>query len=276
MSKSILSREEAEALLARALGTGAPEAPAEGAGAVDVIDAVESDAPAVATGLRTFNIINFEARAREMLEAAERDAEAVLAAAKAETETIRENAYQEGHAVGYDEGRTEGIAAGRKEGYEAARQEVFAACRELADSLRRLLERVDEERERLHREAGEDLLALALEIARRVTKRQIETDPAVAAENVRAAVELASGKSDLRVRVNPRDAAVVGEFLPALSASFEAVRHLVLVEDGTVPPGGAVVEGAAGRVDATVETQMDRLVDALFGSRAPRAQGGDA
>jgi flagellar biosynthesis/type III secretory pathway protein FliH len=62
--------------------------------------------------------------------------------------------------------------------------------------------------------------------------------------------------------VNPADRAQVraaeGRLAAILLRAPLAVR-----EDPAVPPGGVVVETEAGRVDATVDTQLELLARAL-------------
>jgi hypothetical protein len=46
------------------------------------------------------------------------------------------------------------------------------------------------------------------------------------------------------------------------------------VGDATVSPGGAKVNTDGGEIDATIETQLDNVVEALLGSRVSQAQCG--
>ena len=45
------------------------------------------------------------------------------------------------------------------------------------------------------------------------------------------------------------------------------MEALDLVDDATISPGGVVVEGARGRVDATIESQLERLEKELLADR---------
>jgi hypothetical protein len=46
------------------------------------------------------------------------------------------------------------------------------------------------------------------------------------------------------------------------------------VGDATISPGGAKVNTDGGEIDATIETQLDNVVEALLGSRVSQAQCG--
>jgi flagellar biosynthesis/type III secretory pathway protein FliH len=202
-------------------------------------------------------------------------AEAIIAEARAERQRILAGAAEQGHA----EGLAAGHAAGHQAGFEAGRA---AALAEFKDQLAKLdaawsaaAESFNNSREHLLRSAQRDVLRVAVRIAERVTKRVIRIDPAVAAAQLEAVLAVVVRPTRLTVRIHPDDRPTVEAALPRLAAIFTAARHVELVEDPSLtrgsciavtrPPGSSDADtGLGGEIDASISTQLDRIVEALL------------
>jgi hypothetical protein len=55
--------------------------------------------------------------------------------------------------------------------------------------------------------------------------------------------------------------------LPELAESLNCAGKVRLVGDETISPGGAKLQTAGGEIDATIETQLSNVVEALVGTR---------
>jgi flagellar biosynthesis/type III secretory pathway protein FliH len=168
-------------------------------------------------------------RAQEIIEAAEAEARAIVRAAHASRKAIA----------------AEARLAGRAEGH--------------ADAAA-LLARAAHARDRLLAGAEREVVAIALAVARKVIGRALGED--AVAELAARALEEARERREVLLRVNPADGPAVRGHEPRLAA---ILLHgpLELREDPAVPPGAAIVETEAGRVDASLDTQLDLLARAL-------------
>lgn len=153
---------------------------------------------------------------------------------------------------------------------EAARAVAEARARvraeleaEWADRIRRL-DRVLDDLSRqgpvaLAERFAAVVVPLALEVARKIVRRQVEVDPELLLTWVRDAAERLHTPGELVVRVNPQDL----ERLQASGADLQrAGVRLQWVADPSVD-GGCVVEADAGVVDASVGTQLRVLRERL-------------
>lgn len=163
-------------------------------------------------------------------QAASDAAERRLAELEREMEARLRDAYREGEAAGRERWRAE---------YEPALEQVSASVRELAAL-----------KPRLRREAERDLVQLSLAIARRILRRELTVDPEVVAGVVRAALDRLAGVEIYRLRLNPADVAPVAE---------QVRQSVELVPDPALPRGSAVFETARGKLDASVETQLEEI-----------------
>lgn len=174
-------------------------------------------------------VLEADHRVRALVAAAEERASAIVAGAEAERARVL--------AAAREEGRREGEA-------RAAGALVVAAA----------------ERDRLLAGARRDVARLALAVARKILGDGLE-EPAGLLALVDAAVAAARGRREIVVRVSAPDAAVIRGGEGRLAALGRA--PVVVREDPGLPPGSVVVETEAGRIDASVEAQLDVLARAL-------------
>ena len=164
----------------------------------------------------------------------------------ADLEAMFEDARREGHAAGREEGHAEGY----QEGAQQARAEA-ARLAALASGLDEALMRLDEE-------VSEEVVGLAIEIARRMVRHTLAEQPSAVVDIVRAALaQLPQGHA--RVHLNPADAALVARHL----ADQPGHPHHSIVEDDAVSCGGCRVAGTTSEIDATVETRWRRILEGL-------------
>lgn len=203
------------------------------------------------------------------------EAERIVAEARAERERLLAGAAEEGRR----EGLAKGLEEGRKNGEEAGKREALAAA---ADRLKALEERwgaalagFESQRDEMLLEARTDVLRLALLAAEKVTKRAIEMRPEAAADQLSGVLSLLTNPTRLVVAVHPDDVALVREALPALSERFASASHAEVAAADGLDRGSCVVRtGSGGTIDASIRTQLERIVRAVLPEEA--AAGGPA
>lgn len=164
-------------------------------------------------------------------------------------------------------GRAAGLAAAQKDiaARTAALEERSRACAAVLEALSRPLAQVDEQ-------VHEQIAMLAVRIARAVVRRELRTDPEQIIGIVRASVALLPASTQgLRVVLNPEDAALLRERLPA--AGPEAAWSIV--EDPTLARGDCRVHTDYARLDARVETRLNEVLTALVGEERARPRDGE-
>ncbi len=166
---------------------------------------------------------------------------------------------EEGYRLGLEEGRREGLRAGREEEVRRVEGELSGAAAALASAANELQKR----REELLEEAKRDLVDLAIEIAKRVVKREIARLPDVVLVNVKSALELIFRRGSIAIVVHPEDAPAVEKALasdPRWKHGFDCVEVRASAD---VSRGGCRLVSGAGSGDRTVETQLASIEAAL-------------
>jgi len=157
-----------------------------------------------------------------------------------ELEQRAEKAAQDG----FQKGLRQGEADGRKQ----ARAQLDGEIQRLAQSV------VDMAglRHSIRREAEEELVRLALAIARRILHRELTVDPESLTGLVKAALQKVEIRDTYRVRTHPDHVAAVTRCLAQIGAPQKIEVHA----DTALEKGSAVFETGRGTLDASVETQL--------------------
>ncbi|MCU0939130.1 MAG: flagellar assembly protein FliH [Burkholderiaceae bacterium] len=161
----------------------------------------------------------------------------------------------------YERGQQDGFAAGE----QAAMLVRSQHGREMARVLDELRGRFAE----LESDGAEQVLQLALAIARQVVRREVEVDATTVLPALREAVaSVIDQQTHPRVHLNPAD-------LDHLRVNLEAdglLKGCRFVPDPGVKRGGCRVETAHSDVDASIESRWQRVLAAvgIDPRRAPR------
>ena len=195
---------------------------------------------------------------------AEGRAEGIVAAAEAEADRIKQAAASKGFDQGLAAGHAEGLAKGREEG----KVEALAAASEKLALIQAAWSEAarewEQHRKLLDRESRQAVLTFAINMAQRLVHRRIEADPTIVVDQVREALSHVLRPYDVSVSVHPGDRPLLEEAMPQLAAEFTQVQHITLVENEQIASGGCVVNYGQGRIDATIDTQISRIVEMLL------------
>lgn len=195
---------------------------------------------------------------------AEAQADQILQKAREEARQLSQTASKQGH----EQGHKAGLAQGHKEGLEAGRQEAFAKHAAALDALQKQwLEALNgfvEARQSLLAEARLDVLRLALAIAERVVFRTVEIDPTVIEDQMAEALGMLAKRSAVTIRVNPAELEQARTTLPELVSRMHQCEDASVLADESLTPGGCVLQAGMTTIDASIETQLDRIVATLL------------
>lgn len=172
------------------------------------------------------------AGARDVLQRAEDQARRTREAAAGERERVLAEAEEAGHRAG-----------------------LARAAAALAQAAA--------ERDRLLQAAGDDLVRLALAVAKEILGREVERDGAVEAAAA-AALSAVRHRRQVTLRVHPGDACALRREAGRLGALMARAPALAICEDPAVGRGGLVVETEAGTLDARLATRLEEVEAALL------------
>ena len=228
-----------------------------------VIRSVEADR--VVRDAASLHLGDLARQGSRLPEAARAQAESIVAEAQRERETLVQGAAERGHAEGREAGYAEGLEAGRAEGAKLAEESRREALAKIEASWLETLASIEAERAAMLSATRADLCRLAALVAEKVTKRVVSLDERVVVDQLGAVLAVLARPTRLTVAIHPDDERLLTETLPELVSRFTAAEHVELTPDATLERGSCVARTAEGGViDASVRTQLDRLVEALL------------
>jgi flagellar assembly protein FliH len=211
-----------------------------------------------------FSMVDVERHAKNLILRAQQRAEQLLAAAQAEAESLKTEAYSAGKIEGRKEGAAEGLTQGRQAGHQQALNEFKAQFQQASTAFNAAAKALDQSRNQMEGEGLLEVVKLAMSVARRITKRQAALDPQVLIENLREAMKLVIKSADIRIAIHPTQRKILDKALPELQLQWPTLSHVAVIEDAALQAGGCRVFTEHGQIDASIETQLDRIAAELL------------
>ena len=199
-----------------------------------------------------------EQMVKELLETARQEAEKIIKNAREEAQRLTQEGREKLRKI-EEEAYNKGWQEGCRLGSQAAKDEYREKLQE-ADSV---LEKAGEEKWKIVAGSEDETVRLAVAVARKVIDREIETSPEIVVDMVKRAIQRATDREELTVRVNPDNLDATINAKDEISQKITGIRKLKVLADPAITPGGCVVESPNGTVDARVERQLSELEQVL-------------
>ena len=183
-----------------------------------------------------------------LLNSAQEQADALLRKAQLQAAEIEKEAYERG----FNEGQKAGKEVGEKM-VEASLKQYAVTLEELANLRTQVLSASERE-----------VVRLALEVARKVVKREVTIDEDIILALVKVAMKRLGEESVMTVRLNPRDVQSILRFRNGADKGSVWSEAIKLVEDPLISRGGCLIETEAGIIDARVEEQFREIEKGFF------------
>lgn len=188
------------------------------------------------------------ARERErILQQAQDEAAQCLASAQEQATALTTEAYHEG----------------LRQGEATAREEVSTQFSPVLSAFQQVAMEVGRLRAAVLRQAEEDVITLAFQLARKIVQHEIEEHGQVLATTLRRALAHVAEQDHIVVRVHPDDLADAAELQRELGRTMSNIKALTIESDVTVGRGGCLVESSLGTIDARIEAQFTELEQRL-------------
>jgi len=196
----------------------------------------------------------------EVLEKARQEAQAILEEAREEAEALVSRAREEAGEIA-----AKAREAGRNEGYYEGRDEGLAEAQKIVNEAKAALQAARDAYSQMLVDSEPRLLALVIEISRKVLGDAFGADPKVIIGLIRQGLAALKDEREFSLKVPPELVSLVEGQVPTLRREFGA-RSMDVVGDPEVA-GGAIVSTPHGYVDVTIESQIRSIAIALAEAR---------
>lgn len=214
------------------------------------------------------NLTDVAAQARAIVLDARKQAAGIVADARLQAEQAQHLATRKAHAEGFARGQAEGYAEGKRLAGTEAHKVYAADSSELAAVAKRIVDELAAAGETLVEQARRETIAFALELAGKIVGEVAATDIQAAQVNLAKALGLAHGAANITVKVNPAQLERLTAHCQSLMENIGSTGQVRFVADGAIAAGGVKVHAGLGQIDATIQTQLDNVVEALIGKKS--------
>ena len=166
----------------------------------------------------------------------------LISRAQEEADNIKETAAKEGYRAGIEQAESDIIALREKiADFISAKKEVFEFI-------------------------APDILEISVDIAKKIIKREVEQNPEVILESILDVMNtLSKEEPRITIKLNPLQVDLVKTELPEYVSSMGIEAKINVVGDESISEGGCIISTNNGIVDASLDTQLEIIKEALKG-----------
>ncbi len=150
--------------------------------------------------------------------------------------------------------------AAAKEGY----QEGISAARADIDMLRESMSRFVNAKQEVFDKIAPEILSISVDIAKKIIKKELSQTPELLIDSVMAILKgLSKEETKIMIRSNPAQVGMLKSEVSEIATQMGLDAKIVVIPDDAIMEGGCVVTTTNGVVDATIETQLTIISEAL-------------
>jgi flagellar assembly protein FliH len=151
-----------------------------------------------------------------------------------------------------------GFAQGQRDGLDLEKSKM----EEMGRQYEALLAELRDLKIHIFHDSEGEMLQLVQLIVKKVVGEEIKTGEAVIKHSIKSAAKFLTDKRKVRIIINPEDMEEVRKMLPDLSRLTKG-GNFQLTEDPSVGKGGCMLETGFGRVNATIDDQLDEIIKVI-------------
>lgn len=152
---------------------------------------------------------------------------------------------------------------GFQSGEQAGRQEGLKKIKTLEKVLSSMLDELKTLRQDTVKSAEQDILKIALAVARRILRQEVSHDPDRILGYIREAAKKIGPAESLLIRLHPQDLERIARERAEIIRSIEGLKWLKLQPAPELLPGECVIEGRDRTLDARIDSQLRTIEEAL-------------
>ena len=211
-----------------------------------------------------FNYDDLKHRCRLYVEQVRQRAGQMIADARAESEAIRQRAFEEAKTAGLREAMQQVESDIETRAACLAEQKVAEQLETLLPAMRQASDELTREYDRWLADWEESAARLCVDIAEKLIKHELDVKPESATNMITEALRLAVGQPRITVRLNPMDLDRLGNDAEEFVKSVTSCGEVILRADDLIDRGGCQIETKHGEIDARLQTLLERITAELI------------
>jgi flagellar assembly protein FliH len=181
-------------------------------------------------------------------------------------DTAEKDGFDQGHKEGFIKGNAEGYEAGRQQGLMEMRAQLVAEQQRFQKLTHALFDPINAQ----DTDVEHLLLDVICTLTQSVVQRELLTDSSHIVSLVKSAVDaLPIGSKNIRVCLNPDDLAAVETYAAEQQLAWR------FFGDGELLPGGCRIETPESRVDFSVSTRLQTVLEQFISKQLASGDNDD-
>ncbi|MBY0588260.1 hypothetical protein K2X85_13870 [bacterium] len=196
------------------------------------------------------------------------------ASATAEVQALYDQAQKEGHQAGYDKGLQQGLAE-QEQAYKVRLvEEVTQRTSSVVSAIQTLVQDLSQRPAEWTKTWETQALEIVTSVAERVTRRMVQADPDTITRTLREILLMLARAPKITITVHPTDRETLEMRPEAWRDLLPKSVELDWETDPQLTRGGCRVRTEHCAIDATVETQIEKLLREILGTPADLSPNG--
>ncbi len=168
------------------------------------------------------------------------DPEEIIKKANERAMLLEREAYEKG----FEQGEKDGLELGD------------AKAQKIVENLESVFEKINNLRSDILKCYEKEIITLICAVAEKVIDQQVKIDSTIIRRSVINAINMATDKKSIRLKVNPEDFDYIDNLRPDIFQRFNELASVEIISNPSVKRGGCFLETQCGDVDARIETQL--------------------
>ncbi|MBO6088302.1 hypothetical protein J6P92_08175 [bacterium] len=148
----------------------------------------------------------------------------------------------------------------QKEGYQEGLEQAKADIEEVRNSLTAFINAKQE----VFDSVAPYVMEISFDIAKKIIKKEIEQDNTIILDNIQQLLKtLSKEEAKITLKVNPVQVSLIKTEVPEMLNNAGLEAKILVVPDEAITEGGCLIETTNGVIDATIETQLSVISEAL-------------
>lgn len=166
------------------------------------------------------------------------------------------------------EAEKQGYQQGFKKGFDEANKDFSAQALNRIQRLENLILEFEEAKQLIFKSNERFLIDLVYRISKMILLKELSVDRDYILRLVGELVQRLETRENISIKINPDDAESIGMIKGYLEKIFGSMRNLSVEVSNQVQLGGCLIETDWNAIDASIETQMREIYDALLGKKS--------
>ncbi|MEW5819603.1 MAG: FliH/SctL family protein [Cyanobacteriota bacterium] len=183
---------------------------------------------------------------------AQEEAANILEQAKQDAVNIQAQAQETGQQLGFNQG------------YQAGFNQSIEETKNIIESAETIINGAYQAQKEILKNTEKEMVRLIIAISKKVIQKELKIQPDIILKLTESAIKDLKERETVKLMLNPNSIQLLKKASPILIKKINSLETIKIIEDKSIPEGGVIVESAASKIDACVETQIEEILNKLM------------